>query len=400
MSWTTNVMVRAKNKKQKQFRSALLPAPGTERPRLSFFGGPREKLLFGRDGRSSLPFAFVSFELVVVVTMTSTLSAHQPSTRSISSTTAASTKPGHVPLHRRLLFPQLAASTPVPPLLKNASPELNTELYDLLALALRAHITPWWSKITRYDRDFIPQVAAILRHVFRVLEERVREADLTNVLLRAVPIVLTQHYEDYRAAEEKVGTSYAAGGALDVPQLFHQLQGHMAIDAEGHIDPSYIRHTLDHVLEVCLPAEDYESDAEHAIVREVIAKVVMNDIAPLLVQPWFIHKILLDLLRPGSEKVLSPPASKVRVGVANCSCARVANFFFFLLSCALILSRSHPHFPVANNRRRMRRRRLRELLGPPFTQLSSSCCLPSSIYLDCVSRSYSSTSKLSKRLCL
>jgi len=246
----------------------------------------------------------------VVLAMASTLSTLQPSTRSISSTTAASTKPGHIALHRRLLFPHLPASSPVPALLRNASPELNAELYDLLALALRAHITPWWSKITRYDRDFIPQVAAILSHVLRVFEERVVEADLTDVLFRALPIVLTQHYEDYRAAEDKVGTSYAAGGAMDVPQLFHQLQGHMAIDAEGHIDPSYIRHTLDHVLEACLPAEDFESDAEHAIVREVIAKVVMNDIAPLLVQPWFIHKIVLGVLRPGSEKSQTPPASK------------------------------------------------------------------------------------------
>lgn len=48
-------------------------------------------------------------------------------------------------LHRRLLFPGLPASSPIPPLLPDASPELNAELYDFIALALRAYVHPWWS---------------------------------------------------------------------------------------------------------------------------------------------------------------------------------------------------------------------------------------------------------------
>ncbi|KLO13949.1 hypothetical protein SCHPADRAFT_939944 [Schizopora paradoxa] len=234
------------------------------------------------------------------------------STRSISSTTATTTKPAHVALHRRLLFPHLPPSSPVPRLLTHGSPALDAALYELLALALRAHVTPWWSKITRYDREFLPQLSQVICHVLRALETRLLAADLTDLLFRVLPTIVAQHYADYRAAEAKVGSAYAGGGALDTAQVFHQLQPHMAVDAEGRLDPSYVRHTLDCVLGVVLPPEDYESDAEHAIVREVIAKVVLDDVVPLLVQPWFLHKIVLDLLRPGSEKsteTTAPPAS-------------------------------------------------------------------------------------------
>ena len=225
---------------------------------------------------------------------------------SVHTKLSTTTKPSNVVLYRRLLFPSLSPSVDPPPLLQHGSQELNAELYDFIALALRAYITPWWSKITRYDREFVPHVAYIIGVVTRSLETRLLAADIPELLFRAVPTLLSQHFADYRAASAKVGTSYALGGAATLPHLFHQLQGHMAIDAEGHIDPEYIRHTLDLILQACLPPDDYNSDAERAIIREVIVKVLLGDVVPLLVQPWFIHKQLLDIVRPSLEKSASP----------------------------------------------------------------------------------------------
>ena len=213
-------------------------------------------------------------------------------------------------LYRRLLFPTLPASVVPPPILPDASTELNTELYDFIALALRAYITPWWSKITRYDRDFVPHVAVVIVEVVRSLEKRLKAVDLPTLLFRAVPILVGQHYADYRASSEKLGTSYASGGASTLPQLFHQHQGHMGIDADGQIDPTYIRQTLDLVLHACLPLEDQESDAERSIIREIIAKVLVQDVVPMLCQPWFIHKIMLDQLE--SDKAATTIPMKVR----------------------------------------------------------------------------------------
>ena len=236
-------------------------------------------------------------------------------------------------LYRRLLFPALPATSSPPPILPNASPAVSADAYDLLALALRAYISPWWSKLSRYDRDFIPHVSLLLLASLRVLSARIQRAHtLSNatprLLFHVLPLLLAQHYADFRAARAKLGSSYALGGAASIEKMFHAQQAHMAVildeDDAGaadagvgvgvgvgaKIDAEYIRHMIDRILYATLPPEDYASDAERAIVKEVLVKVVLVDIVPLLVQPWFVHKTLLDVLRLTGDKP-SPP--KVRV---------------------------------------------------------------------------------------
>lgn len=230
--------------------------------------------------------------------------------RSFHSTTSTKNKSQQqLPLSKRLLFPHLGTNH-IPPLLaaQTTPPELTAELYDFIALALRAYITPWWSRITRYDKEFLPEINRILTVVIRVLETRLYTMDLSSLVFRDIPTIITQHYADYRNAASKVSTSYACGGALSLPLLFHQLQPHMAVSPEGKIDDEYFRHIVDHILKTCLPPEDAEPEAERFIVREVILKVVLNDIIPKITQPWFIQKTILDLLGPSSEGI---PLTKV-----------------------------------------------------------------------------------------
>ncbi|KAK0505893.1 PXA domain-containing protein [Armillaria luteobubalina] len=221
-----------------------------------------------------------------------------------------------VSLARRLLFPSLP-NNDLPLLLASpVPPELTAELYDFIALALRAFVNPWWTKITRYDKEFLPDITRILTVVVRALEERVLATDFPSVICRDIPVILTQHYTDYRNASSKIATAYAAGGALSIDQLFHQFQPHMALSPDGQIDRDYIRQILDHILKACLPPEDFGPEAEKLIVREIILKIVVKDVIPKIVQPWFIQKTILDVLGPqpgraGSISISeSPPPSQ------------------------------------------------------------------------------------------
>ncbi|KAG5648148.1 hypothetical protein DXG03_006102 [Asterophora parasitica] len=199
------------------------------------------------------------------------------------------------PLAHRLLLPALPPGAALPPLVADA--ELSAELYDCIALGLRAFVVPWWSKISRYDRQFLPQISHVLATVVRQFDARIRAAPLPDLFLRHAPALLTQHYRDYRNAHHKLSTSYASGGAASLPQLFHQLQPHMAVSADGRLDTEYFRHLVDHILKVCLPPEDYQPDAERFILREILLKVLLNDLIPKITQPWFIQKSILDLLQ-------------------------------------------------------------------------------------------------------
>jgi hypothetical protein len=207
------------------------------------------------------------------------------------------------PVSKRLLFPALPNDAPLPALLLDpAAPhELNEELYEFIALALRAYVVPWWSKISRYDKEFLPQITRVLTTVVRVLEARISAADLPLLLYRHVPSILTQHYRDYRSATAKISTSYASGGAASLPQLFHQLQPHMALSSDGRIDAEYLRQVVDHILSICLPKEDYQPDAERFIIREVIVSIVSNEVVPRVTQPWFIERTILHLFQDAFE---------------------------------------------------------------------------------------------------
>ncbi|KAF7789870.1 hypothetical protein EIP86_000818 [Pleurotus ostreatoroseus] len=237
-------------------------------------------------------------------------------TRSVASNSSdkqpvQSKPPKPVTLARRLLFPHLPPDADLPPLLLSQTipPELNAELYDFIAIALRAYVHPWWSKITRYDKEFLPAITRVLTSVVRTVEARLVYTDLSPLLLRDVPVLLTQHVVDYRNARSKLHSSYAAGGAATLPQLFHQMQPHMALSLEGKVDETYIRQAVDELLRVCLPTEDYEPESERYIVREIMVKVLLDGVIPRITQPWFIHQSVLNLLGPEKKNATESVSS-------------------------------------------------------------------------------------------
>jgi hypothetical protein len=189
--------------------------------------------------------------------------------------------------------------------------DLNNELYDFIALALRAFVNPWWTRITRYDKQLLPHITLILTHVLRELESRLASADLSVFVFNDLPLLITQHYVDYRNAASKAGTSYANGGAISLPALFHQMQPHMAISSDGSLNDEYYRQAFDHILRSCLPEEDSEPETERAIIREVLLKVLVHDVIPKVTQPWFINKLILDFFPQEEHKADPPPSTPV-----------------------------------------------------------------------------------------
>ncbi|PPQ67374.1 hypothetical protein CVT25_005953 [Psilocybe cyanescens] len=204
-------------------------------------------------------------------------------------------------LASRLLF----HAAPVPVLFesKNVSHELTPEIYDFVALSLRAYVSPWWSKITRYDKDFLPHISAVFTTVIRALDHRIQSLDISDLVFHDAPAIITQHYRDYRNAAAKTQTAYATGGAASLPSLFAHLQPHMAISPDGVLNREYYRQIVDQILKACLPPEEYEPESERLIIREVIVKVLIDDVIPKITQPWFINRTILDLMGPPEEPI-------------------------------------------------------------------------------------------------
>lgn len=209
-------------------------------------------------------------------------------------------------LAKRLLFPHIPVGSELPSLLINEDPQLNAELYDFLVLALRGFVLPWWSKLSKHDKELLPEITRVVAVLLRSIEARLALVDLPDFFLNKVPPIITQHYTDYRNARSKLGSSYATGGSFTLPLLFHHLQPHMAISADGRPNETYMRQIVDHIMKATLPPQDWEAEVERAILREIILKFVLGSAFDRLAQPWFIHKMFIDLLDLLS---VSPPTT-------------------------------------------------------------------------------------------
>ncbi|KAG9048229.1 hypothetical protein FS837_000428 [Tulasnella sp. UAMH 9824] len=212
-------------------------------------------------------------------------------------------------LAHRLLSP--SSATPLFPLTTPDRAVLNDQIYKFLALALRAFVLTWWSKLSPRDKEFLPQITKVVQHVVKEVRDRVEgegEDRLIGMILAGIPALVQQHYTDFRSAKSKIGTSYASSGYM--AGVFHRLQPHIAVRVEDEqgasigveniLDPVYLSAAIDMVLKACLPPEESGSDMERHIVREILVGPVLCGALPRVVQPWFIHKAMLDLL--GSPK--------------------------------------------------------------------------------------------------
>ncbi|KAJ1311602.1 hypothetical protein OPQ81_010079 [Rhizoctonia solani] len=258
-----------------------------------------------KSGQQSVPEA-VDSDL-------SKLTQRPPTVRSQSIRSGTSEPPkAKVPvsLARRLLFPTLPPAAPLPPIITLDLPEddpalveLNKELYDFLALALRAFVQTWWGQITPRDKDFMPQITRVITHVIQDIERRASRVDFSNLVLHQIPTLVDLHLNDYRVAAMRIGTAFTnTSPSPTVAGLFHVLQPHVAIKTDREPDAPiiseiYLRQLVENILRLSLPPEDWESETERCIVREIVACVVLGNMFKKLAQPWFLHQTILGLLK-------------------------------------------------------------------------------------------------------
>ncbi|KWU45967.1 hypothetical protein RHOSPDRAFT_32446 [Rhodotorula sp. JG-1b] len=234
------------------------------------------------------------------------------------------------PLYRRILYPP-SSSIPTPRILHSPSHDLLDPLIlDLIALSLRAYVSPWYNgSISRDpDKHFLQAVTNVLVHVVQALEVRLAALDWSALVLQDLPQVLTEHYRDWDLAEEKsapAGTSSdntrSTSHNLSRDELFDRIHPHLAVhlvppaDAAplittpatllpplgARVDPVYLRALTDHLLKLVLPPEDYRSVAERAIVREILVGVVFRTVFERVTQPWFLYALIAKQLEPRIE---------------------------------------------------------------------------------------------------
>lgn len=102
-------------------------------------------------------------------------------------------------LIRRILVPDSHGSdrstpTPneavLPPL--TSSNDVDVQLYAIIAIVVKDFIQPWYTKITP-DQTFVEEVVQVIAHCSRALEQRLRQADVVELVFDEIPTVLERH---------------------------------------------------------------------------------------------------------------------------------------------------------------------------------------------------------------
>ena len=202
-----------------------------------------------------------------------------------------------IPLYQKILYPVHAPISS--PRVLHSNPTLDPLILNLISLALRAFVVPWYNGgISRDpDKEFLQAVTGILIHVVQALEFEFRmgSVDWEEVILREIPALLEDHYRDWDLATAK------AGGTSTTSEIFHSLHPHIAISLTSStrnpiVDPVYLRTLVDHLLKLLLPQEDYQAETERFLTREVIVGVVFGSLFGKVAQPWFLHGAIARVL--------------------------------------------------------------------------------------------------------
>ncbi|PWY98549.1 hypothetical protein BCV70DRAFT_227887 [Testicularia cyperi] len=205
--------------------------------------------------------------------------------------------------YRRILFQNFAPSQEVPQITPDAS--LDHEIYLLLAYLLRETVLPWYSKLTP-DRELLTQIVNIIVDIVHTLLQRLSTtqnpadpplASIHRLLSLELPLILQQHYVDFRQAQHKAGSVWAP---LVSAQLFHSSSPHPGIHTDdlgldGRIELDYLRIAVLALLSSVLPADEFAPDTEKFVVRDVLVTVLRGALGKPT-RPWFVVQSLNKVL--------------------------------------------------------------------------------------------------------
>ncbi|GMK56606.1 hypothetical protein CspeluHIS016_0304460 [Cutaneotrichosporon spelunceum] len=236
-----------------------------------------------------------------------------------------------LPLAQQLLAPtRSVTSRPTSPLAAKAEPELillppllsqpssleedatlsdlHDRIYHIIALALRAYIQAWYSRLSR-DTALLPAINRDI--VVPVARSLILDRDrLHTLLLSHLPTLLATHLHTLASAQQSP--------LATIPEAYHaRLPLHSVAlapapisshaEEEFALNPIYLTALADALLAHALPPTEYEADTQRLIVREVVAHPVLGGVGRRLSAPWFWAELLLKHLDKPHVAPAPPP---------------------------------------------------------------------------------------------
>ncbi|EXJ95916.1 hypothetical protein A1O1_01041 [Capronia coronata CBS 617.96] len=181
----------------------------------------------------------------------------------------------------------------LPPL--TSSNEVDVQLYAIVAIVIKDFVNSWYTKITP-DHTFVDEVIQIIAHCTRALEQRLRQIDITELMLDELPVLVERHIVATRTAATAQASLQYGENPL---RIYHALNPHPALDPtlppeqQRSYESAYRQLLIQGALAVLLPTEDLANACLRTLVGDIIADLILGQaVADKISQPWLIHGIV------------------------------------------------------------------------------------------------------------
>lgn len=170
-------------------------------------------------------------------------------------------------------------------------------LYHLIALALRAYILSWYTRISPRDRSLLPSInSTVLTPLLQpILTDVYNDTSrLVHFILIDLPTILHLHIATYRNARHQADLDYGTLGDNCHARL--PLLSVEKLEGAWQLSPLYLTSLADGVLKNGLSVGEYGSTVERLMVRELLGRTVLGGVGKKLSEPWFWYGLILKLL--------------------------------------------------------------------------------------------------------
>ncbi|KAG0150092.1 hypothetical protein CROQUDRAFT_9116, partial [Cronartium quercuum f. sp. fusiforme G11] len=202
-------------------------------------------------------------------------------------------------------------------------------LNNLLNIITKQFILSWFTQISPIKENtkvFSTRVNQILIQLIRDIERRLHVINPIDFFLIDLPNLLNSHLIDLKETKERLRyqVKYGIEVNLIFEEMFLRIRNHNGIqlttinnlnhhhhhhhhsklldplpkfpDIKALPSPTYLRLLIEHLMEIVLPLEDWESESERFIIREIILNVLLVPLFCNLSQPNTIYNIIGNLL--------------------------------------------------------------------------------------------------------
>jgi hypothetical protein len=182
--------------------------------------------------------------------------------------------------------------------------KLICRVYHLIALALRAYVLSWYTRISPRDRALLPSINnTIITPLLQPILTSIYDdsTPLLDLVLLDLPTIINLHIKTYREAVHNTALGYGPLG--DAYRARLPLASVVKVGDKWELSSLYYTSLADGLLKNGLSVEEYGSTVERLMARELVGRMVLGGVGKRLSEDWFWYSFLLKLLGEPEEKV-------------------------------------------------------------------------------------------------